>query len=292
MGVAFALVFLLLAVSTIAAIVVRFRFNAKTGQARPPARSPGTVRYSEDGIYSFRRPVGISGGVLALATLGLVALLATGNQNTIWLPIVVMFFGGMFLVGTLISSKPGIRVTDDAIIVGHVAYAERHPRPGFSERMGVPHFVATLSFDRIVEVRFLHGPDTIAVRNAIRASAPPLSTGGKRRARGRKRVFGLFYTGRLPDAMYIRIRADHPVPIPLVITPSGMGSTTTLSTTWSGPEFLIGTKRPLELEGAVRDAVRAYELAGGHSIPVAVGKGDRPGALAMHPDVSEPGTAE
>ena len=48
------------------------------------------------------------------------------------------------------------------------------------------------------------------------------------------------------------------VPIPLVMTASGGRSTTTFNTTWSGPEFLIGTKRPLELQHAVRDAVNAY----------------------------------
>ena len=51
-------------------------------------------------------------------------------------------------------------------------------------------------------------------------------------------------------------------------TSSGIGSSTTRATTWSGPEFLIGTKHPLELQQAVRDALDSYHLAGGHPIPV------------------------
>jgi hypothetical protein len=282
MGAAIALVFLLAAVSMIVVIVRRFSFNAKAGRARAqldagavraarPARSRGARRYSEDGIYRPGRPLGIGGGIFALASGGLVALLVTGESKTTWLPIVVMFFSGMLVVGTLIASKPGIRVSDEAIAVGHVAYAERHRLPGFSERMGVPHFVATLSFDEIIEVRFLHGADVIKVREAVRASAPLRSTAGKKPTTGRKQVLGLFYTGGLPDAMYIRIRKDQTVPIPLVMTASGGGSTTTFNTTWSGPEFLIGTKHPIELQHAVRDAVNAYQHAGGQPIPVTPG---------------------
>ncbi len=258
-------------------------FNAKAGRARAeldvnavrPA-PPVALRYSEDGIYRPGRPVGIGGAVFALATVGLVALLVTGESGTTWLPVLVMSFSGMLVVGTLIASKPGIRVTDDAIAVGHVAYAGRHRLPGYSERMGVPHLVATLPFDQIVEVRFLHGADAIAVRDAVRASAPLRSTAGNKPARARKQVFGLFYTGGLPDAMYIRIWKDQTVPIPLVMTASGGGSTTTFNTTWSGPEFLIGTKRPLELQHAVRDAVNAYQLAGGHPISVTLGEPAQP----------------
>jgi hypothetical protein len=282
MGAAIAIVFLLAAASMIVVIVRRFRFNARAGRVRahrdlsavpaaPAHQAPGVLRYSEDGIYSLGRPVGIAGGVFVLATAGLVALLATGESETTWLPVVVMFFSGLLVVGTLISSKPGIRVSDDAIVVGQIAYAERHPVPGFSERMGVPHFVATLPFDQIVEVRFLHGADALALRNAIRASAPPRTTADKKRTPSRKHVLGLFYNGGLPDAMYIRIRKDRTVPIPLVMTASGGGSTTTFNTTWSGPEFLIGTRRPLDLQRAVTDAVGAYHLAGGHPISVALG---------------------
>lgn len=292
MGSAGAVVFLLVAALMIVVIVGRYRFNSKTGRARtnplvrtpaakgdgrlganvrqsvPPAPCAAGLRYSEDGIYRMGRPVRIFGGVFAIATAGLVALLATGEAQATWLPVVVMFFSGMLVVGTLISSKPGIRVSDDGIALGQVAYAERHPRPGWSEKMGVAHFVAELPFDRVVEIRLLHGAAVTGARDAIRASAPPRPAAGKKPSPGRKRVLGLFYAGGLPDAMYVRIRSDQTVPVPLVMTASGMGSATTFSTTWSGPEFLIGTKHPLELQQAVRDAVRAYELGGGHPIPV------------------------
>ncbi len=56
-------------------------------------------------------------------------------------------------------------------------------------------------------------------------------------------------------------RKDRTVPIPLVMTASGGGSTRTFNTTWSGPEFLIGTKRPLEPQQAVGGAVNAYQIA-------------------------------
>lgn len=293
MGAAGAVVFLLVAVLMIGTIAVRFRANSKAGRVRanplllrtrtdkggrrrgadlphsvPPAAGATELRYREDGIYPMGRPARILGGVFALATIGLVALLATGEAQATWLPVVVMFFSGMLLVGTLISSKPGIRVSDDGIALGQVAYAERHPRPGLSEKMGVPHFVAELPFDRVLEIRFLHGATATNARDAIRASAPPHLAAGKKPSRGRKHVLGLFYAGGLPDAMYIRIRPDQTVPVPLVVTASGMGSTNTFNTTWSGPEFLIGTKHPLELQEAVRDAVNAYEVAGGHPILV------------------------
>ncbi len=45
----------------------------------------------------------------------------------------------------------------------------------------------------------------------------------------------------------------------------------------SGPEFLIGTRRPLELQHAVGDAVNAYQLAGGHPIRVTFGQPGQPG---------------
>jgi hypothetical protein len=158
-----------------------------------PPWPPGALRYSEDGIYSLGRPVGIGAGVFAFATLTLVALLVTCEAQTTWLPVVVMFFSGTFVVGTL--------------------------------------------------------------------------------------ILGLFYTSGLPDAMYIRIRNDRTVPIPLVMTATGMGSTTTFNTTWSGPEFLIGTKRPQELQHAVRNAVSAYRFTGGHPIWVALGEPRQPEAL-------------
>lgn len=293
MRAAIAVVYLLVAVMVIIAIVSRFRFNSRTGRVRANAVAPqastdpgvrhkgpgvsqvapptfaGAVRYSEDGIYRTGRVAAISAGIFVLATLGFAALLVTNKSQTTWLPIVVMLASGIFVVGTLISSKPGIRVSDECIAVGHVAYAERHPSPGFSEKMGVPHFVASLFFDYIVEVRFLSGKEAIAsVRDTIRTSAPPRVTANNKPSKARKRVFGLFYNGGFPDAMYIRIQPDHTVPVPLVVTASGMGSTTTLHTTWSGPEFLIGTKRPLELQKAVRDAVSAYELVGGNSVRV------------------------
>ncbi len=291
MGVAIALVFLFVAVSSILVIVGRFRFNAKIARGRAvtsgrhtgPDRGPGLVdhdayasgrsvqasdvlRYSEDGIYRADRAVGISAGVFALATVGLVALLLAGDSQTTWLPIVVMFFSGMLVIGTLISAKPGIRVRDDGITIGQVAYTERHARPGFSERMGVPHFVVELPFDAVVAIRFLRGAEVVTVRDAIRASAPPRMANKPTKAR--KQVLGLFSTGGLSGAMYIRIRADRTPPVPLLATSSGMGSSTTRATTWSGPEFLIGTRHPLELQHAVHDALDSYHLAGGHFIPV------------------------
>ena len=218
------------------------------------------LRYSEDGIYRAGRAVGISAGVFALATVGLVALLLAGKAETTWLPVVVMFFTGMLVVGTLISAKPGIRVRDDGITVGQVAYTERHTRPGFSEKMGVPHFVAELPFDDVVAIRFLRGAEIVTVRDAIRASAPPRMA--KKPTKARKQVLGLFYTGGLPDAMYIRIRPERTPPVPLLATSSGMGSSTTRATTWSGPEFLIGTKHPGELQQAVGDALDSYHWLG------------------------------
>ena len=290
-GAAIALVFLFVAVLSIVVIVGRFRFNAKIARGRAVAsgRRPGpdrgprvagvdtyesgrsvpasdVLRYSEDGIYRAGRPVGISAGVFAVATVGLVALLLAGDSQTTWLPVVVMFFSGMLVIGTFMSARPGIRVRDDGITIGQVTYTERHPRPGFSEKMGVPHFVAELPFDDVVAIRFLRGAEIITVRDAIRASAPPRMANKPTKAR--KQVLGLFYTSGLSDAMYIRIRPDRIPPVPLLATSTGMGSSTTRATTWSGPELLIGTKHPLELQRAVRDALDSYHLGGGHPIPV------------------------
>lgn len=251
--------------------------------AARPVRPSAGLRYAEDRTLGLARPIGISAGVFGLATATFVGLQVTGQVQATWLPIVFMFFSGVVLLGTLISSKPGIRVRDGAIVLGHVAYAERHPIPGFSEKMGVPHFVATLAFDDILEVRFLRGPQAIAARNGIRAGAPPRVTSGRKPSRARKRVLGLFYAGGLPDAMYIRIRPDRTVPIPLVVTPAGVGNTTTFSTTWSGPEFLIGTRHPEALQQAVIDAVNAYQLAGGHPISVVPGPPVPPGAAGKRP---------
>jgi hypothetical protein len=224
------------------------------------------LRYSEDRIHRAGRAAWISAGIFALATVGLVALLVAGDPQTTWLPVVLMFFSGMLVIGTVISAKPGIRVRDHGITIGQVAYTERHARPGFCRKMRVPHFVADLPYDDVVAIRFLRGAEIITVRDAIRASAPPRAANKPTKAH--KQVLGLFYTGHLSDAMYIRIRPDRTPPVPLLATSTGMGSSTTRATTWSGPEFLIGTKHPLELQQAVRDALDFYHLAGGHPIPV------------------------
>ena len=130
MGAAIALVFLLVAILSIVVLVGRFRFNAKavrrravasgrrTGpdRRRRPAsvathefgrsvQAPDVPRYSENGIYRAGRAVGISGGIFAIATLGLVALLLAGDSQTTWLPVVVMFFSGMWVIGTVISDR-------------------------------------------------------------------------------------------------------------------------------------------------------------------------------------------
>jgi hypothetical protein len=105
--------------------------------------------------------------------------------------------------------QPGIRVRDDGITLGQVAYTERHARLGFSEKMGVPHFGADLPFDHVVAVQFLRGAEIITARDAIRASAPPRMA--KKLTKARKQVPGLFYTGGLSDATYIGIQPDQTV---------------------------------------------------------------------------------
>jgi len=195
-----------------------------------------------------------------------------------------MVFSGLFALLSVCASQPGIRVRDDGFSLGHVAHAERHPaRPGLTQKLGVPHFVLSVPISDVVEVRFLHGEERIrAIRDRIRRSAPPRVGANGKPLRARKRVLGLFYAGKLPDALYLRLRPDRVPDVPFLLIADGVGNTSTWQTVWSGPELLIGTKHPAALEEAVRAVVARHEEAGGQRL--AIGS-DPP----MSPPMSRPG---